>query len=531
MHENETSLGRLFRGTSTAEETEETVAHVVACRSCWRHAAVALTRARTEKAFAPLPVAAALAEIIESEEHHSVREMRARAGLAAIRQLAWAEQRKRLNSVAYMRTQLFFKAILKEVTKLTRTDPHEAGSLTSLAQEVAALLPRGYPDELKSELRGEALIHTANCRRLTADFRGSRAALQEAHQFLQAGRGTPRLEAFWLLNDAALLTDIGQFEQALEALSRSAALYAEDLDPLGLALTGVEAGSIYLATGQYGEACHHSEKVLGLPLLPRRLELLAQGISIEALLRKNRITEARIRLSEAEPLFAEFPDCAPHEAYLQAILLDATGFPRDAEKRFREAAQQFLDTERYKDAMLCYLTLFESLFRREAFEKAAGLCQEILADRELLAMRVEIQAAWEELLVLVTRRMAATSRVWRLRQFVLRCWNVTVTWSRFEAAGTLPEDAPEVAQLSTLEPIGNEQSTGYGAKGRPLTGLNYHQELESLERELFSAVVISCNYSVRGTAKALNMSRNTVAAKMKRFGLTRNRLQMDAGKG
>jgi hypothetical protein len=187
----------------------------------------------------------------------------------------------------------------------------------------------------------------------------------------------------------------------------------------------------------------------------------------------------------------------------------------------------FLESERYKDAMLSLFTLFEALFQRSALEKAADLCVEVLDNKELLADRPQIRSAWEVLLAKAREEILELPQVKLFRQFFLRCWSVPIAWSRFEisAAEALPEIITE-PQL-TQAPAETAPESPDNRTGDPLTGDAYYAELERHERELFSAVAERCGYSIRATARSLDMSRNTVAAKMRKFGLIQNKGAME----
>jgi hypothetical protein len=109
----------------------------------------------------------------------------------------------------------------------------------------------------------------------------------------------------------------------------------------GIAFGTVFGASIHLAAGHFTEACAQAERLLTLPTASSRFVLLAQGILVESLVRQNRLTEARMRFAEIQHMFVDFPDSAPQEAYLQAVLLEAAGHAKESERRFREAARLF----------------------------------------------------------------------------------------------------------------------------------------------------------------------------------------------
>jgi len=522
-HATETSLRRLFSGGGTADEDEETVAHVADCRSCWRLASASLEHIREEKKYAPSQPGAAFARMLAEEARHQDRVLRAESGVAEIRQLDRSEQKRRIDTTAYMRTELFFKTTIRAVEKLARVDPPAAESLAELAREIALALPQGkYSKALCRELQGEALTHLSFCRRLTADFKGAHSALLEAQPLLKECV-TPYREAFWLVSHAALSHDVGRFEQALASLKKALVLHTQDHNSYGLAFGTSFSAAIHLAIGQFEEACAQAEWLLNLPMAPSRFVLLAQGVLVEGLVRRNRLAEARLRFFEAKKSFEDSPESAPREAYLEAILLDAAGHSRDSEKHFKEAARLFLEVEHYKDAMLSLFALFEASVRRGALEKAADLCGEVLSHEELFAGRPQIRAAWEELLARTRGKILEIPQIRIFRQFFLRCWSVPTSWHRFEVSESqaLPEFMEEQPAQPAVDAVPEARTPGSTVK---FTGSAYRAELKRHEKELFSAVAESCGYSIRATARTLNLSRNTVASKMRKFGLARNGL-------
>src|SRR5262249_37872471 len=161
---------------------------------------------------------------------------------------------------------------------------------------------------------------------------------------------------------------------------------------------------------------------------------------------------------------------------------------------------------------LCLFTLFETQITRQAFQGAEALCLEVLSDGELLGNeRLQIRKAWQEMLFLARERARGLEKLHVCRQYLLRCWHTKTPWERFEV-GTIAQvevvlldrDPPISAPGEAVEAVAFPSRTAKGAKEAE----EYHRVLDSRKKELFEAVVISCGYSVRGTARALGISRN-----------------------
>jgi hypothetical protein len=110
-----------------------------------------------------------------------------------------------------MRSLLFFKTVLREVSVLLRQDPLAAQGLAHLARAIARALPKTrYPDALRREFEGEALTHEGNTLRCAADFSAAKEVFDAADPLL-ADRSSIR-RAFFELNRSALLADLGHYD-------------------------------------------------------------------------------------------------------------------------------------------------------------------------------------------------------------------------------------------------------------------------------------------------------------------------------
>jgi tetratricopeptide (TPR) repeat protein len=520
-HLTQWALAGFFKG-SASSPAESAVPHLISCRRCWRLAATVLGRVRQEGRLAPCPAGAAVARLIEEEERDGVEILCARSWSAKLKDAPQGEQRKKIQETVSLHTLRFFEALLDDAMELSLSDPHAAEQAALLARDLAGILPpRRYPETLKNDLCAEALTLVANCRRLAADWVGSKRAIVEARELLRRGTGDPRREAQLLSMHAALSMDTGHLEAALNLLARSIALYRAEEDVEGLSWTQIQEGNILMAAGRADEALGTAERVLSLPFLSRRFEMLAKSIAIESLVLLDRAQEALLRFLEARSLYKELPDGGGRVIRLEARILDALGRHREAERRFRKAAQKELDAECYKEAFLSFLTLFETFYQRGDLEKAADLCEEVLALVETVPCRDQLWAAWQELLSLVRQRTLEPLQVSALRQYLTRYWNNPAPHGPFElAAAAQPHfEAVEVRlPLPEPEPAAQPLPPAPEIVGH-LTGAAYHEALETYERDLFKSMLSACGYSVRRTARELGVSRNTVKAWMKRFGL------------
>jgi tetratricopeptide (TPR) repeat protein len=519
QHLTDPSLADFFQGIMTIPDSEAHIAHLVACRPCWVRAAAVLKCVQTSGKLTPTSLASAVVRLLRAEERHEDRMRQARCLLSELKESPPNEQRKRLRSVVSIHNQVFFKAILEEAAVLWHTDPGAAEHFAHLARELAAILPnRQFSEPLRNDLQAEALTYLANCRRLTADWEGAREAIAEARAHLRRGTSSSQREALLLSMSAALAVDVGQTERALSLLARSGALYRSAGDYSGMARAGAQEANAHLAVGSAETALERAEEVLSLPGLDTRIEMLAKGVAIQALIILGRTREASGRFSDYRDLFSQFPESVPRLAYIEARLLEAAGHFRDAERRMRDAIQAFLDVENYKAAFDVYLNFFEIFFKRRAFSKAIELCEEVLGNDLLLSGRPSIRRAWEDLLSLVRARSLDVAQLAALRQFCLRYWNTAAPHGPFTSLAVAVAPLSEVEE-SAVEAEASPAVIAAPAKREALLGDAYHEALQERERELFTAALEACGYSIRRTARVLKMSRTTVKDRIQRFGL------------
>lgn len=79
--------------------------------------------------------------------------------------------------------------------------------------------------EVRSDRRAEAAVVLSQARRVTGNFAGAKAALETAEAFLEQGTGGLWERAMWLVQQASLLSEVGEFEQAVQVLDGAAPLF------------------------------------------------------------------------------------------------------------------------------------------------------------------------------------------------------------------------------------------------------------------------------------------------------------------
>lgn len=431
LHLTKVALKRLFSGRAFHAEVDSMASHIAACRPCRDLAARVVAELRKEDALArSTDVRAAILAMLDVEARANRELLRARAWWTELKDLPREEQMKRIASVAALRTQTLFEVILADARSVASGDPLVGEETALLAHGVAESLPDSRcPEDLKNDLRAEAMIVLANCRRLAALWPSSRAALAAARNLLDRGTGDParraRLFSIW----ASLESDTGNSETALGLLRRAADLYRSAPEPAGLATVAVQEASTLLAASRHEEAAARAGEVLAV-LFPGelRLTMLARSIVTESLIYLDRPEEALQSFMATRPLYEQLRSRSIElrAAYLEALLLDSLGCIRESEKTFREIVDGFIEEDLFKDAFVVLLTLLETFTKRRAFRKAKQVYQQAT---DLLAQagsgsHEQMRQVWSQLLLPIEAESLKEYQIQDIRQYVVRHWNV-----------------------------------------------------------------------------------------------------------
>jgi tetratricopeptide (TPR) repeat protein len=468
QHPSRAQLLRLFSAKGTQPEVEVAIPHVLRCESCWSLVSEVVDTLRRSSALVEQPpdARATILTLLEEEERQALDQLRARGWWAELRGLTSRQQLERIRSVSSLQTRVMFATVISEASATASGDPHLGEEMALLAQEIAKLLPAPrYSRESKSDLQGEALIVVANCRRLSADWSGSQAALREAGDILKRGTGDLLLEASLLSISASLASDTGHLEVAQGLLARAAALYRANHDLAGLASATVQEANALLAGFRFEEAIQRANEALGMLTPPdARLEMLARSIVTECLIVLGRPQEALRSFVAAWPIYQQFRSRRDqlNVNYLEARLLDLFGCIRESEKAFREVVNGCIDEELYKDAFLTILTFFESLYKRGALDKAAKVCEDASRLLDTPLCHDQMKQVWAELLGQVRSRALTVNGVLQVRLYLLRHWSVPA--ARLPLAEV---SIPLVLEATAPEPIPSPRKRLRSLPSRP----------------------------------------------------------------
>ncbi len=534
-HLSRTEWDHVFSQHATGAEVDGAAAHLASCGPCWDGAA--RTVAELKRRGAPLgfqDARGSIVGVLEAEEKAAWRCLLARTSWAArLRSLDFDQQVKRLKAGPALQTREMFDTVLAEAAAVAPGDPWLGEERARAAHALAGLLPEGAcPRPSREDLQGAAMLAMARSRRLAADWTGSAAAIEGAGRHFERGTGDPAWEARLLSIQASLASDTGHLERALSLLARAAAAGRRSQDPAVLASLAVQEANIFLYACRYEDALARAEEALAL--LPRgetRLEMLARSNAVESLVFLERPADALLAFSATQPLYEKVAGRGTElrRGYLDALLLDAFGFAREAERAFRATAAGFLAEEQYKDAFLVFLIFFEILVRKGLLDKAEHACEEALAlTRQAEAgCHGQMIELWQDLLSLLRAGRLVKHHLAEAREYLVRCWHAPAAQAPLRqtvrtAAGHVPAGSREREQPRAV-PEGREPRPAPAAGPAPetLVACDYREEMERLDRELIALGLAQCGGSVRKAALLLGIAKGTLGARVKKYGLAR----------
>jgi DNA-binding protein Fis len=514
-------------------DVDAATAHLAGCGPCWDEVAGAVAELKRRGELLCFEDArSSIIGVIAAEEKAALRWLLARTAWVRLKSLDAEKQVKRLKGDPALQTREMFDKVLTEASKAAPDDPYLGEERAQVAHALAGFLPEGVcPRPMREDLQGAAMLTVANSRRLAADWTGSASAGEVARRHFARGTGEPARKARFLSIQASLAADTGHLEKALSLLTRASEIALRLRDPAALASLTVQEANTLLAAFRYEEAVARAEEALGL-LAPgeARLEMLARSIITESLTFLGRPAEALRCFSSTLPLYELVAGRRTEllQGYLEALLLDSFGFSREAEKAFRANIAGFMAAEQYKDAFLTVLTYFETLVRKGLLDKAEQACEEALCLTIQMGSGCHGQLIdlWQGLLSLLQAGRLVKHHLVEAREYLVRSWHVPAAQGplrqtartagpRIPAGGQEREQAPAV-------PEGHEPRLAPEAVPEPgtvMTTGGYQEEMERLDRELVAQGLAQCGGRIRKATHLLGMARDTLRAKVKKYGL------------
>jgi tetratricopeptide (TPR) repeat protein len=469
------------------------------------------------------------------EEIKAVRLLRARAGWTELKALPHGRRLDRIRSVSALQTCEMVEVLIEDASRVALREPHQGEKTALLAHHLAGLLPPGRcPEAQRNDLQGTAMLIVMSCRRLAGDWEGSAAALGAARSHRDQGSGDRALEARFLTIQASLAADTWCFDEALAFLARAGAIYRTKKDRAGLVAVTVQEASTHMAAGRHEEAVARAKVALcQLPPGEARLELLARNIVTESLVFLGRPAEALRSLLASLPLYEQLRELRTELqlGYLEALLLEALGYAKEAKRAFRNNIAALMEAELYKDAFLTMMTRFEALFRRGDLTQAARACEEAIEEIEQAGedWLTPMKELWRGILTLVDARRLAESHLLEARHCLVRgsagrggsSMASLPPWvtgkPALEAASPPPTAEAEPPRPALPSPGTQPALLEPPDPAASLAEVGYEQALERYDRQLVAAALAQCKGRIGDTCRLLRLSPAGLRAKLQRY--------------
>lgn len=170
----------------------------------------------------------------------------------------------------------------------------------------------------------------------------------------------------------------------------------------------------------------------------------------------------------------------------------------------------------YKTAFIYTLTLFESIFKRGAWGKAARLCEEASSLLDTPFCHSQMKQVWEELRAQVKAQAVTVGKILEVRLYTLRHWSVPA--ARLPIGQTLEIAVPTV-QEQPARPVENKEPADLPPVPDQLANGGYESALDAYDRKLIAATLAQTGGNITETARLLRLSRNGLKTKLKKLGL------------
>lgn len=401
-------LHRFIRGSSTASEKQEVVAHLLSdCPKCRGIAQAAWDQ--------PLRVPSSVRQE-KLQKRMDLVELERRSAPQLWEELQKLPQKRRqilVNNSRRFQTWSLCDHLLEKAFELGFDIPAAALPITELAVDISLQIdPEDYTPALVNDLRARALGYRANALRINSDLRSAERLLSQAFELLEEGTGDALDEAEAQMFLASLRSDQIRFKEAISAQRRAVRLYRRlgDTPMEGRAL--ISLGLCLSLDGRPEESVVVLHKAL-TKLNPNETRwVLACRHNLALALREcNRLAEGLQLLNETRSLYASVGD---RVSLLRMRWLEAQ-FARDlgnlayAETALLKTCEDFVAQKLPADAALVCLELAELYLGQGRTRKVRDLSRKLVRTFDaletppqvLVAMTLFQRAAQEDVVTAV----------------------------------------------------------------------------------------------------------------------------------
>jgi hypothetical protein len=423
-HPSAEHLDRFARGEGTKGENFETLRHLSSgCSDCQATLAGAAISRRTLGETPPDLDQTAIDRIVrrvrEREAELWSERAEAPGQLQELLRHPPSQRATLVRNLKRFQTWGLCELLISESYARRFSDTEEGVALADLGVLAAESLDTShYGEALAADMRGLALAHLANARRLTSDLPGAEEALSRAERLLENGTGDPLHEARVFEMRANLRSAQRRFSEALRASKRAESRYAmvDDRHKIGSVL--VQRTVILTKMGEQSQVEAILRRSLGLldPERDRREPLLAKTSLVFLFNSLGRFAEAQELL---RGLHAAFSDLGDTLTALRVLWLEANTteglreFPR-AENLYREVHAGFVAAEIPYDVALVSLDLAALYLEQGRTAEVKAIANEVVAVFLALQIHREAYAAailFQQAVAAETVTLALTKRL------------------------------------------------------------------------------------------------------------------------
>jgi len=441
MHLTEERIREIFdRGEVVSPNArKDALDHLFRCLPCWRLAVPILValpsrmgRPKGERYGDPRD---ALLARLEIQRERGLARLRSRTWAGDLVGLSPGEQARKIGEVGAVASVEVFESLLAQAQVVVSRDHKLAEQTATAALLIVERLPAAdFSEDAKGELRARALIQVWNARRLLGDWQGAETAMKEARRVHT--NYTSRISADMALYQSALEFDLGNVRTAKNLSETAASLYRSLDDERGMALCDLQLADLF-SSFEPERANLHSK--LALEIIRGRwgrLEMFGRLLHTESLISLQRLPEAILFYADSLEAFDDASEAdALKVKYLEALLLDAGGDVRLADKAFREIIEVASDLEIFKFTLVVRCAFYASLYRRGAWVRCLDLCRDTVRFLEKNPRaHHQMKATWKNLQLATERRIVTELHVKMLKEYLVLHWSqqadVAITFLR-----------------------------------------------------------------------------------------------------
>src|SRR3954469_6331299 len=418
----------LAEGSLAPTENAELADHLFRCTACWQASISALSEldARTGPDAAD-PALAALLQKYRLEQRRLEERLLAHAAIGELRHLTRKGRREEIAKRKAFRTRAVVEELLAEARRAMPIEAEEWSSVAILL--CRQLSPSELTEAARHDLMAECYAELASARRRAGRWTSARQAIQEGREQAAKGSNDPAIEGSLRALEGVIDGDIGSLDDAENSLLAAKDLFEEVGDASMLGKVLAQLAYIWIDANPEKSLRYLREARAIIPSDEIRLITLCEINRTDCLITLGLTKEALLAFSEIARLCEQFTDpfVQLRLRFLEGRLLEAIERYKEADVIFREVIAADLDQRSIKAYFLDLAYLFDSYIRRGDSAGAVGVCNEALAQIDILELgnsaEEPIRDLWEGLKDRAERGAIKGNLVERSRKYIRSQWS------------------------------------------------------------------------------------------------------------